>query len=228
MTALFITVRDLARQNHRGTPKELNFHKANIAPYLNKIRYIVVDLPDYGNTDLAGSMRETYQCNAIMQGLHDASSEDMVMYSCCDEIPDPRLLADFERCTQEGITKVGQYLSYYYFNNRTSEPWYGTTIARRKHFDAIVDLRNRTAETTNSMTNAGWHASYCGGIDTIHEKLIDFCHADMIAPFATKEHITGAVANGTDLFHRPDMEFTYVPRDDTFPPNIERFPDLCL
>jgi len=188
-----------------------------------KVRYFAVELPEYGNTDIAGSRRETYQSDFIISGLYDAAPDDLILYSNADEIPNP---ATFDILRQiDAPVKLEQVLSYYYANCRTATKWYGTTAAKRKDFNRISDLRNRTIADTPYLSNAGWHMSYCGDLAFIQQKLLSFCHADMVQEYNTEENITRAIATGANLFGR-DEHFTRVALDDTFPHNIRKFPNL--
>lgn len=217
-----------ARQNHRGKPRDLLFPLKELQKIAN-IRYIVVDLPDYGNGDLAASKRENYQRDCILEGLHGAESDDLIFFGDADEMVDPYAITPIKYIISTANTpiKLGQYLSYYAINMRTSGWWYGTTVAKRKHFTTLVELRNRTIQDTRYLNGAGWHASYCGNAEFIKEKLTAFCHADMVAAFNTDENIQHAIETGVNLFGRNE-HFTKVEIDDTFPPNIERFKHLLL
>lgn len=217
-----------ANQDHRGNPRKRMFPLHELGQ-IAEIEYIVIDLPDCGNDDLAASKRENIQRNYILEGLSGANPEDIILFGDADEMVDPRQLSGICNAIKaiNAPIKLGQYLSYYAFNMRAANWWYGTTVAQRKHFTSIVELRNRTIQSTSYVNNAGWHASYCGNAEFIKEKLSAFCHADLVAAFNTDENIKYALETGANLFGR-DEPFTKIPVDETFPPNIRKFEHLLL
>lgn len=215
-----------ANQDHRGKPRKRMFPLYELGQ-IAEIDYIVVDLPDYGNDDIAASRREEYQSNAIKLALTGASPDDLILYGSADEIIDPRRLHDIITATEKTPVKIEQYLSYYAFNMRATTKWYGTTAARLTMFRNIWDLRMYTIQTIPYIPLAGWHASYCGNAEFIKEKLTAFCHADLVAAFNTDENIQHALETGANLFGRNE-HFTKVKIDNTFPSNIGKFKHLLV
>ncbi len=91
-----------SKYNHKGEPKKLNFNIQNYKKFEKKIIYLVFDqepsdLYKFEKKDTQAdisskyifnaSKRENGQRNFISQGLKDASSEDMIIISDVDEIP---------------------------------------------------------------------------------------------------------------------------------------------
>lgn len=217
-----------ANQDHRGKPRKRMFPLYELGQ-IAEIEYIVGDLPDYGNDDLAASRRENYQRDCILYGLDNVSPDDLILFGDADEIVDPYALPAIKYIVKEenAPIKLGQYLSYYAPNMRTDEWWYGTTAAQRKHFTTLVELRNRTTQDTRFINGAGWHMSYCGNLEFIREKLQAFCHANLVAAFNTDENIRYALETGANLFGRNE-HFTKVKIDNTFPSNIGKFKHLLV
>lgn len=217
------------KQNHRGKDKSLNFLSSRITQYMDRIRYFAVDLPDYGSDDIAASKRENYQRNCIAQGLFDADPNDLILFGDADEIADPRLFDFIELVTRTSpVIKLQQYLSYFKLNYRgvgNNRYWYGTTAARHGQLSTLEELRNLTIQNVPFVPNAGWHASYCGPVDFIVEKMDSFCHADAVRQWNTGDNIHRAIASISDPFHR-DIVFEKESIDDTYPPNIKRFNKL--
>lgn len=222
------------KQDHRGKPRTLRFDEVlKTLSDTRKIRYLAVDLPDYGLGDLAASYRENYQRDQLIKLLWDNESDDLIFFGDADEIPDPSIIWHAIDLTLRTPCKLEQYLSYYAFNCRAKEKWYGTTAARKWHFTRLTDLRNLTIASIPYIAYAGWHASYCGDVAQIREKLESFCHADAVDAYATEENIRACIESGNDLFARHgDYQFSWQPVDTTYPENIHKFmhlvkEDLC-
>lgn len=213
-----------ARESHRGTPRALEFAHA----HLPNVRYIVLDSYNImGNDDASAEKRDwygrdylTYYCGAL--------SNDLVMLSDLDEIPNLAPL-DMNQIQQiasyDNVFVFEQYLSYYYINWRTNYKWYGTKLAMRKSFNQLGDIRRMHKDQCIVIPDGGWHASYLGGVGAIQKKLENFCHADMVAGSNNIENILMSIAQGKDLFNRGE---TFTPEyiDTTYPPAIMEFPQF--
>jgi len=86
--------------DHQGNIRELVFNKKKFNKFLNKIIYKVVkDIPISAIKKHQGghSLIEQYQRNAIMDGLENSNSEDLIIISDVDEIPDLRKLNIYDK-----------------------------------------------------------------------------------------------------------------------------------
>ena len=78
-------------KTHQGMSKKLNFENKNFLKFKNKIIYIVADYKEKINFDkhIGGeSPIEQHQRNSLIEGIKRASSEDLIILSDSDEIPD--------------------------------------------------------------------------------------------------------------------------------------------
>ena len=115
--------------NHKGERKDLNFDINKFNKFKGKIRYLVLDqLPK--NTELIndndsedeksrkyilnGYKRDHFQRNHIINGISDADSEDMILISDIDEIPNLNNLK-FENIKSKLIF-FNQKMCYYKIN----------------------------------------------------------------------------------------------------------------
>lgn len=223
-----------------GKEKPLLFaeNKEKFKRYFPKIRHVVVDSwPDY-TTAFAN---ENVQRNAIVQGLYDASDDDVVMVSDCDEIPKPDLVLRYART--RGI-KAFQMAHYNYFLNlrNCSRPWLalGTNMLSYHDFQIIDKIggcrfdhaliesynrgatagRVRYARNVISVPRGGWHFSYIGDAVAIAKKLASFSETERMSRYENSlAAIHAAIARGTDVFNRGEI---------LLPEKIsERFP-ACL
>lgn len=213
-----------ARESHRGIPRALEFAHTD----LPNVEYIILDsYPFTGSDDIAAEQREwfgrdylTYHCGA--------QSNDLVMLSDCDEIPNLAHLdmnQIYQIATYGNVFAFEQYLSYYYINWRANYKWYGTKLAMRSSFTLLGDIRRMHKDQCVILSDGGWHVSYLGGVSAIQKKLENFCHADMIADSNNIENILMSIAQGKDLFNRGET-FTAEYIDTTYPPAIMEFPQF--
>jgi beta-1,4-mannosyl-glycoprotein beta-1,4-N-acetylglucosaminyltransferase len=152
-------------QTHSGAPKPLYFaeRQAEFAEF--PIRHVVADLSEYHDRLLAENM----QRNAILLGLDDAQPQDIIMISDVDEIPD--------LSTWRGVSGTFSCRMFYYFMNVLHQnDWPGTAILRR--YELGVPQDNRNAHWSMQRVGKGWHYSYLGGTEKVHDKVRAFCHGE--------------------------------------------------
>lgn len=123
--------------------------------------------------------REVFQRDSIIIPLNKiSSSEDIIMLSDLDELPDPRkikyaitILSDFSHVNFE----MNWFM--YYLNSKCKQKWYGTRIFKFKYLDnKSIDLMRYHLEDKNLqigpiLKEGGWHFSFLGGASKIKEKL---------------------------------------------------------
>lgn len=170
-----------------GQPKELCFEKNKemFREFLPKITYIVVD---ENPQELNAFERDVFQKNHLIEGLKDATEDDIIMLSDCDEIPDPKALARvFAEFDKNKVYHLAQDNFYAFINMmevsgklletegefpeipEKDRKWLGTKITSILQFpeDGIVRLRDQIATTdprSVRVANGGWHFGYMGGL----------------------------------------------------------------
>ena len=83
-------------KTHQGKEKKLNFNIENFSKYKSKIKYIVADYKkkiDFDNHTGGESPIEKHQRNQLIEGIKDASQEDLIILSDSDEIPDLTMIS---------------------------------------------------------------------------------------------------------------------------------------
>ena len=120
--------------DHQGNIRELVFNKKKFNKFLNKIIYKVVkDIPIGVNKKHQGghSLIEQYQRNAIMDGLENSNSEDLIIISDVDEIPDLRKLNIYDK---KNYAVFSQKMFNYKLNlmNITETNWHGSRMCLKK------------------------------------------------------------------------------------------------
>ena len=213
-----------ATHTHAGQPKPLVFeqNKARFAPWLPKIRHIIVhDLP--AGAGLPGTrQREMTQRNAILRGLVDADDSDVVLISDIDEIPRAHMVP---QALDPGMVVVYDQTLYYYNLNTscTNTRWRGTRAALVADVKALSPHVIRYGLGTPDQhypiyalaQDAGWHFSYFGDVQHIQAKMQSFLHQELVnAETTDADVIAERVANGLDAYGRDDQQFTLGPAVD--------------
>ena len=84
-------------KTHQGKNKEINFDVKKFSKFKDKIRFVVADYKNEINFKKhtgGESPVEQHQRNSLINGLKNASSEDLIILSDSDEIPDLRKLPE--------------------------------------------------------------------------------------------------------------------------------------
>ncbi len=251
----FVLVEMGTSHTYNSKPFYFEENKSRFSTFLDKIIHVKIsDLPKPIPSKLCTNgnnwQLENYQRDCIMCGLTEASDEDIVMISDLDEIPDPKAIKNYIT-SGSGIMILEQKMMYYFINNiNYVEPLWknGTHIA---HFSELKDPGNipvsnqlywefskkglptyfRFCQGTH-IKNAGWHFSYCGGIQKIIEKRKSICEQE----YNTKENmapneILKRIYTGRDIL---DREYVYkvLHLDNSFPKyileNKEKYTHLIL
>ena len=201
----FVIVESL--YNHKGEKKNLNFSIKNYQKFKEKIIYIVLDhLPDSieiindnddadaknGKYILNGYRRDNFQRNYIMNGIKNASLDDLILISDIDEIPNLKNLNLEE--IKNRLIFFKQRMCYYKFNlYLKSHTWVGTRACKKKNLISpqwLRDIKDRsypfwridTFFSKNKysdiyfVNNGGWHFSYISSAEGIENKLKSYTH----------------------------------------------------
>src|SRR5258706_7427303 len=142
---------------------------------------IVTDRPATGNA----WERETWQRNAVLRGIPDAASDDLILISDVDEIPRASIVEVMRRDNEHRV--FGFRLSFYYFylnyrNVRGPEAalvW--AVAATRGELDKVTPDGLRSAARRGShdvhiLPDAGWHFSFLTAEAGIRKKIEAFSH----------------------------------------------------
>ncbi len=168
--------------------------------------------------------RDFFQKECVRRGLINCNDEDIIMFSDCDEIPNPDVLVlanDFLKDSKFfGFSQTGYY---YYLNMLKEHGWVGTKIGRYKDLKdySFNEFRGQPAPT---LSNGGWHFSYMGGAEKVKHKIESFSAQEMNNSHVIQS-ITNNINNGIDPFFRSQL--TQVQIDNTYPKylleNLEKY-----
>ena len=192
---------------HSGKPKKLVFNINKFAKFKDKIIYIIVDqqpsdllkINDNDSYDekqskrtVNAKKREIYQINKVQQVIAKANSEDIIIVSDLDEIPNLDKF-NFSKIDKKLIF-FKQKMFYYKLNlfYRSLE-WYGSKACKKKYFTTPELLRSTKNKKYplwridilfsklkyNSIyfvMNGGWHFSNMKNPENLEKKLLNFLH----------------------------------------------------
>jgi beta-1,4-mannosyl-glycoprotein beta-1,4-N-acetylglucosaminyltransferase len=244
----FVVVESL--EMHSSSKKKLAVLQDNwsrFEQFEKKIKYILLPTLEPMFTDAAsGWQRYNYQYNAMMRGVQ-ASSEDILIVSDCDEIPRATTISKSLPLLEAGIHKLRLDMFFYTVNNSVVWNWIPSTIGKIKHYSeakALIDVRT-CAGYENKYTsdrvidNAGWHFSFFGRIENMRLKAENYPHAydSAIAKFNVAQNnkqLLSDIISGREIFRwdsgsgRPTYQFIKKPTNDPTLPkyfldNIQKF-----
>ena len=118
-----------SRYDHSGNKKKINFKLEN-PKYKNKVRHIVIDEKFPNLEDRWDS--ESYQREKLFKGIQDARSDDFIMFSDADEIPNPSKLKNFKLDKKFAIFMQNFFVYKINIFNQHESPWEGTKIYKKK------------------------------------------------------------------------------------------------
>lgn len=196
-----------ATYTHNGTKKKLTFDIKKFSKFKDKIEYIVVDeqppsllsFVDGESKDkrgekliLNGMARDYFQRENLLKGLKSAQSDDLILISDLDEIPNLSAL-DFSKISNK-IIIFEQKMFYYKLNLFYKEfTWFGSKAIKRKKFISPQWLRNIKGKNYPKwrldilfskkkysnlffVKNGGWHFTCLRTPEELEKKLLNFAH----------------------------------------------------
>jgi len=192
---------------HRGEKRDLKFNHEKFNKFKDKIIYLIYDkVPTeveivepgdnegtkYGKYILNAAYRENSQRNFIQEGLLNAKSNDIILISDVDEIPNLSEI-NFNKISQK-ILLFKQNMFYYKFNLHIPNfRWTGTKGCKKKDLVNPQWLRNikdrkysafrldtffsdKKYSSVKIIEDGGWHFSNIKTAKEIEHKLKSYLH----------------------------------------------------
>ena len=193
-----------SRYSHSGKKKKLNFNLKRFSEFRHKILYLVIEdepknLLEIKNNDTDSAIKRLNSIkrleqarNYMMEGLKDASEDDIVLLSDSDEIPNLDV-CDIKNIGND-IYIFEQKMFNYKFNLYYDLiPWFGTRackIKNLKSFAWLKDLKIKKyplwridvlfsdlkSNKVKIINNAGWHFNNLLTAEKLYNKLINQGH----------------------------------------------------
>ena len=192
---------------HKGEKRDLKFNHEKFNKFKDKIIYLIYDKvptkvemikPEdnegtkYGKYILNAAYRENSQRNFIQEGLQNAKSDDIILISDVDEIPNLSEI-NFNKISQK-IFLFKQNMFYYKFNLHIPNfRWTGTKGCKKKDLVNPQWLRNikdrkysifrldtffsdKKYSSVKIIEDGGWHFSNIKTAKEIEYKLKSYLH----------------------------------------------------
>jgi len=229
--------------DHRNNPKKLNFDLKFLKE--NKIKYLILEEPFPNNLDIWKN--QAIQREFLLNSLDSfVTEDDYIFFSDPDEIPDPKILKNFQLNKKYGI--FFQKCFNYKFNlfNSFETPWEGSRVCKKKNLKSIDFMRQKVRsrnlkynffrfdkeKNIEIFKNGGWHFNNIMRPETISLKLKTFAHSEFSdKKFSDVEIIRSKIEKKVDLFDR-GHQYKKVELDNTFPKylvsNYEKYKPFIL
>ena len=177
-------------KTHQGKNKKINFDVKNFSKFKNKIKFIIADYKqdiNFSKHTGGESPIEQHQRNSLIEGIKGASSEDLIILSDSDEIPDLKKLSEIKK--NKKFVAFSQKMFMYKLNlqNLNESNWIGSKITKKKNIKSMQDLRNlkfknypfwRIDKFNQQIINGGWHFSFLQNPTQILNKIKSFSHGE--------------------------------------------------
>ena len=202
-------------KTHQGKEKKLNFNIKNFLKYKSKIKYIVADYKkkiDFDNHTGGESPVEKHQRNQLIEGIKDASQEDLIILSDSDEIPDLTKLKEINK--KKKYVAFSQKMFMYKLNlqNLNESNWIGSKITLKKNITTMQELRDlkfkkypfwRFDKRNLQIIKGGWHFSFLQKPEDIITKIKSFSHGEFNENnIIDKKKIEKKILENEDIFNR--------------------------
>ena len=220
----FILVESLI--DHQGKKKTKILNLNNFGKFKNKISHLIIEnFP----SNFKPWDRENYQRNYITKGIEDLNSNDLVMISDIDEIPNLKKIKNFTEF-KYFVFKQKNFSSKINLLNKTFPNWFGTKACKKKFLKSPQWLRDQKVKKYpfykfykikwNIIENGGWHFSYLMPPAQIKDKLKSFAHSEFNSDYYTNiDSITKSIQNKDDILKR-DQKYEKITFDYNFPKYI--------
>ena len=153
-------------------------------------------------------VREFCMKESIKDCLTDLKDNDMVFVGDCDEIWNPRYVY------MELPKKLKLDVYSYWLNNRSSEEFWGTSVAWYKDIkDSCLNHLRADAKYRTEM-EFGWHFTSMGGHENVKKKLTDSYTKDSYANDQVLDNLEHNIKESKDFLGR---DFTYKIDEENWP-----------
>ena len=230
--------------DHRNRKKNKNFDLTGKYKDNPKIMHIILEKPFPKNTNEWEN--QAIQREFILDHLDFAEKEDYIFFSDPDEIPNPKLLKDFNLKKKYGILLQSFYNYNFNLFNPYETPWEGTRVCKKKNLNSIDYMRQKIKKKNSDykfyrldkersvevFNNGGWHFNNLMKPELISKKLQTFAHSEYRSEeYSSVENIKKKIEAKIDLFNRGE-NYKIVKIDDSFPKhlidNIELYKEYIL
>ena len=219
-------------KTHQGEHKKLQFNINNFQKFKSKIKYIIADYKadkDFEHHTGGESLIEKHQRNSLYQGISNASSDDLIMLSDCDEIPDLTKISQIKSHSKFIAFSQMMFMYKLNFKNLQESNWIGSKITHKKNITDMQSLRDlkfkdypfwRIDKRHFQIIKGGWHFSFLQTPEDIARKIKSFSHGE----FNTNSNvdisnIEKKISKGLDVLNR-GFDLKKINIDESYPEYI--------
>jgi len=215
-------------KTHQGKDKKINFDIKKFSKFKDKIKFIVADYKEIINFKKhtgGESPIEQHQRNSLIKGIEDASSEDLIILSDSDEIPDLTKLDKINNNIK--FIAFSQKMFMYKMNlqNIDESNWIGSKITKKKNITTMQNLRNlkfkkypfwRFDKKNLQTIRGGWHFSFLQTPEQILKKIKSFSHGEFNIKNVNEKKIEEKIFKNQDIFGR-GITLKKIKLDSSYP-----------
>ena len=217
--------------DHKSNKKKINFSLKN-KKFKDKVIHLVLDKPFNLNNNIW--QNQAFQREHIFNALKFADSDDLIMFSDPDEIPNPEILKNIYLNDKYGIFLQQMYCYKFNLYNKHESPWEGTRICKKRNLHSIDFMRQKIKiknlkqpfwkfykeKSIKIYKNGGWHFNSLLTPIEISTKLKTFAHSEFASPeYSDINIIKKNIIEKRDLFKR-NFFYNKVNLDNSFPDYI--------
>lgn len=217
-------------ENHQGNFKGKKINQRILENFKKKVRYFY-----YEKFDLIDSWkRESFQRNKVLEGLKDASKDDIIMISDVDEIPKLEKFNFYD--VDDIVFAFSQDHSMYKLNLTRKNKWIGTKLCKKKIFKSPQWLRslkvhknypfyridkyfsNTYYSKFKIIKDGGWHFGWLKTPSEIIDKIKSYAHTEHNIPkYRDIKYIENCIEKKISFLDQNDNlnlnnEINYLPK----------------
>jgi beta-1,4-mannosyl-glycoprotein beta-1,4-N-acetylglucosaminyltransferase len=218
-------------KTHQGKEKKINFDINKFPKFKDKIKFVISDYKEKVNFNKhtgGESPIEQHQRNYLIEGIKDASPDDLIILSDSDEIPDLTKLNNINK--NKKFIAFSQQMFMYKLNlqNVNESNWIGSKITKKKYISSMQDLRNlkfkkypfwRIDKTNLQIIKGGWHFSFLQTPEQILNKIKSFSHGEFNRNNINEKKIEEKILKNEDIFNR-GISLKKISLDSNYPKYI--------
>ena len=215
-------------KTHQGKTKKINFDIKNFSKFKNKIKFLIADYKDdvnFQNHKGGESPIEVHQRNTLIEGIKEASSDDLILLSDSDEIPDLSKIKEINQKKKYIAFSQKMYMYKFNLQNLDESNWIGTRMTKKRNIKSMQELRKlkfkkypfwRIDKNNLQIIQGGWHFSFLQTPQQILKKIKSFSHGEFNNDTLNEELIEEKIIKNEDIFGR-GVTLKKVELDTTFP-----------
>jgi len=218
-------------KTHQGVDKEINFNLNNFPKFKHKIKFIIADYNkniNFINHTGGESPIEQHQRDSLIDGIKDASPNDLIILSDSDEIPDLTKISEIDH--KKKFIAFSQKMFMYKLNlqNLDESNWIGSKITKKKNIISMQKLRDlkfkkypfwRIDKKNLQTIEGGWHFSFLHTPSQILKKIKSFSHGEHNDRSINEKVIEEKILKNEDIFNR-GFKLKKIILDESYPKYI--------